>query len=64
VLCARTTLPSETIDARMIGGAGGPDHSVGDFFFSDRRMMATEDGAWGILSVCATASNCGIEKVS
>lgn len=57
VLCARTTLPGETIDARIIGGAGGPDHSPGDWFFSDHRQAVTDKGIWGILTVCGTASD-------
>ncbi|HKA12479.1 MAG TPA: hypothetical protein VKI99_18605, partial [Candidatus Dormibacteraeota bacterium] len=66
VLCARSTLPGETIDARIIGGAGGPDHDPGDWFFNDSRQAVTDKGLWGILTVCATPSdpNCGLAPLT
>ena len=66
VLCARTTLPSETIDARVIGGAGGVDHAPGDWLFSDHRQPVTDKGIWGILTVCTTPSdpNCNLEPLT
>ena len=66
VLCARSTLPGETVDARIIGGAGGPDHDPGDWFFNDSRQAVTDKGLWGILTVCATPSdpNCGLAPLT
>jgi len=66
VLCARSTLPGETVDARIIGGAGGTDHSVGDWFFNDSRQPVTDRGIWGIMTVCASAtdSKCGLAPLS
>jgi hypothetical protein len=63
VLCARSILPGETIDARIIGGAGGPDHSPGDWFFSDHRQPVSDNGLWGILTVCPSASACNIKPL-
>ena len=66
VLCARSTLPSETVDARVVGGAGGVDHAPGDWFFSDHRQPVTDKGIWGILTVCATPSdpNCNLQPLT
>jgi hypothetical protein len=66
VLCARSTLPGETVDARIIGGAGGVDHAPGDWFFSDHRAEATNKGIWGILTVCATPGdpNCNLKRLT
>jgi hypothetical protein len=45
VRCARSTLPGETVDACIIGGAGGLDHSPGDWFFNDSRQPVTDRGS-------------------
>jgi hypothetical protein len=41
----------ETVDAAIIGGAGGPAHATGDFFYGDLRRPFTQAGMWGLLRV-------------
>jgi manganese oxidase len=50
-LTTRALGPQEKLDAVIIGGAGGPTHTVGDFIYQDRRLAFTQAGMWGILRV-------------
>ena len=40
-----------SLDAHIIGGAGGRAHQVGDFFYGDNRRAFTEAGMWGLIRV-------------
>jgi hypothetical protein len=43
--------PWETVDAQIIGGAGGRGHMVGDFFYGDQRRPFQQAGLWGLQRV-------------
>jgi hypothetical protein len=45
--------PWESIDAWIVGGAGGPQHGTGDYFFGDLRRPFTQAGMWGLQRVLA-----------
>ena len=51
--------PWETIDATIIGNAGGPAHATGDFFYGDLRRPFTQAGMWGLLRVLPTSGSGG-----
>jgi hypothetical protein len=54
----------ETIDAGIIGGAGGPAHATGDFVYGDLRRPFTQAGMWGLLRVLPTrGSGCPIKPL-
>lgn len=55
--------PWEVIDARVAGGAGGPAHSTGDFFYGDTRRPFTQAGMWGIQRVLPP-SDCSIVSLN
>jgi FtsP/CotA-like multicopper oxidase with cupredoxin domain len=40
--------PWESLDATILGGAGGIDHTVGDLFYGDLRRPFTNGGMWGL----------------
>jgi manganese oxidase len=48
--------PWASFDAEVIGGAGGVNHTVGDFFYGDLRRPFTQVGAWGLIRVMSDAS--------
>lgn len=48
---ARGFGPTESIDAELVGGAGGPRRAVGDYFYGDLRRAFTLAGMWGVLRV-------------
>ncbi len=52
---ARTIAPGQSIDAHLVGGAGGVTAAPGDYVYGDRRLPYTEAGLWGLLRVHATA---------
>jgi hypothetical protein len=54
VISDRTILSGETIDARLVGGAGGPIAAPGDYLYLDHRFPFTRAGLWGIFRVYAT----------
>jgi hypothetical protein len=54
VLNERTITSGETIDARLIGGAGGTLAAPGDYLYLDHRFPFTRAGLWGIFRVYAT----------
>ena len=54
VLNERTITSGETIDARLIGGAGGTLAAPGDYLYLDHRFPFTRAGLWEILRVYAT----------
>jgi len=51
LLTARAMTAGETMDAELVGGAGGTTHSVGDFMFGDGRQQFNRAGLWGIFRV-------------
>ena len=48
---ARVLVPWGSIDAHVIGGAGGRNRTVGDFFVGDLRRPFTLGGIWGLQRV-------------
>jgi manganese oxidase len=54
VLDERTITSGETIDARLIGGAGGTLAAPGDYLYLDHRFPFTRAGLWGIFRVYAS----------
>jgi manganese oxidase len=54
VISTRTITSGETIDARLVGGAGGPLAAPGDYLYLDHRFPFTRAGLWGIFRVFAT----------
>jgi manganese oxidase len=54
VISDRTITSGETIDARLVGGAGGPIGAPGDYLYLDHRFPFTRAGMWGIFRVYAT----------
>jgi hypothetical protein len=50
-LTAQGMGPWESIDAPLIGGAGGTAHTIGDFFYGDLRKPFTVAGMWGLQRV-------------
>jgi manganese oxidase len=48
--------PMENVDADVIGGAGGRNRTVGDFFVGDMRRPFTRAGMWGVMRVMSDAS--------
>jgi hypothetical protein len=54
----------ETVDAAILGGAGGSAHAAGDFFYGDLRRPFTQAGMWGLLRVLPTSgSGCPIKPL-
>ena len=51
-----TVTAGQTLDAWLVGGAGGPDHYPGDYAYRDSRQPWTAAGLWGILRVQVTGS--------
>jgi hypothetical protein len=54
VINDRTITSGETIDARLVGGAGGTIAAPGDYLYLDHRDPFTRAGLWGIFRVYAT----------
>ncbi|HKF78008.1 MAG TPA: multicopper oxidase domain-containing protein, partial [Candidatus Dormibacteraeota bacterium] len=57
ILNARTITSGETIDARLIGGAGSTLGVAGDYLYLDHRYPFTQAGLWGIFRVYATTQS-------
>ena len=53
VIGDRTITSGETIDARLVGGAGGTIGAPGDYLYLDHRFPFTRAGLWGIFRVYA-----------
>jgi hypothetical protein len=51
LLTARSLTAGETMEVKLVGGAGGPQHYAGDYLYGDNRQPFTEAGMWGILRV-------------
>jgi hypothetical protein len=51
--------PWETADAFLMGGAGGPAHTIGDMFYGDLRRPFTEAGMWGLQRVLPADGSAG-----
>jgi hypothetical protein len=65
VIAAQGMAPWETFDARILGGAGGTQHVVGDFFYGDLRRPFTQVGVWGLQRVLPyEGSTCPIRRVT
>jgi manganese oxidase len=56
--------PWEKLDISVSGGAGGPTHEPGDYFYGDLRRAFTEAGMWGLFRVlpntCSTGGTPGL----
>jgi hypothetical protein len=57
ILAARTITTHESLDAWMVGGAGGPQQYQGDYLYGDARQPFQEAGMWGIFRVQAAGSS-------
>jgi manganese oxidase len=57
VLPARAVTAGETLDAELIGGAGGLTHSIGDFTYGDGREAFGRAGLWGVFRVLPPPDN-------
>ncbi|HSR69552.1 MAG TPA: multicopper oxidase domain-containing protein [Acidobacteriota bacterium] len=55
-LPADVLVPGMTVDAVLVGGAGGDAGATGDFIFGDRRQPLMEAGMWGIIRVTDEAT--------
>jgi hypothetical protein len=51
LLTARSIAAGESLDVKLVGGAGGPGHYAGDYLYSDSRQPFTAAGLWGIFRV-------------
>ena len=52
--------PWETVDADVLGGAGGTAHQPGDYFYGDLRRPFTAVGVWGLQRVLDPQATCSI----
>lgn len=53
LMSSRTITAGQTLDAWVVGGAGGPNAHSGDYAYSDSRQPFTAAGMWGIFRVDA-----------
>lgn len=60
-LGSRLVGPRQAVDFSIEGGAGGRNHSVGDFFYGDLRRAFTDAGMWGLMRVLP---NLGCDQVA
>jgi hypothetical protein len=51
LLTSRVVTAGETLDAELVGGAGGPQAQPGDYMYRDGRQPFAEAGIWGIFRV-------------
>jgi hypothetical protein len=51
LMTSRTVTAGMTLDAWLVGGAGGPRQYAGDYAYRDSRQPWTLAGLWGILRV-------------
>jgi hypothetical protein len=51
LLTSRNVTGGMTLDAPLVGGAGGPRHFTGDYAYRDGRQPFTGAGMWGILRI-------------
>ncbi|HLT11375.1 MAG TPA: hypothetical protein VK028_11280, partial [Micromonosporaceae bacterium] len=51
LVSTRTITAGQTLDAWLVGGAGGPRQYAGDYAYRDARQPWAEAGIWGILRV-------------
>ncbi|MDQ3954016.1 MAG: hypothetical protein M3285_00505 [Actinomycetota bacterium] len=51
IISTRTITSGESLDAFLVGGAGGPLASPGDYLYLDHRFPFTRAGLWGLLRV-------------
>jgi hypothetical protein len=51
LLTSRAITAGETLDAELVGGAGGPPGYDGDYMYRDGRQPFNEAGLWGIFRV-------------
>jgi manganese oxidase len=56
LMTSRTVTAGQTIDAWLVGGAGGPQHYVGDYAYRDGRQPWVAAGMWGIFRVLTPGS--------
>jgi hypothetical protein len=56
LMTSRTITAGQTLDAWLVGGAGGPGRNTGDYAYRDSRQPFTAAGMWGILRVQPTGS--------
>jgi hypothetical protein len=51
LMTSRTVTAGQTLDAWLVGGAGGPQGFAGDYAYREGRQPWTAAGMWGILRV-------------
>jgi len=56
LMTSRTVTAGQTLDAWLVGGAGGPQRFVGDYAYRDSRQPWTQAGMWGIFRVQVAGS--------
>lgn len=56
LVATRTITAGQTLDAWLVGGAGGPQHFPGDYAYRDSRQPWAAAGIWGILRVQVVGS--------
>jgi manganese oxidase len=59
LLTSRVVTAGETLDAELVGGAGGPQAQPGDYMYRDGRQQFAEAGIWGIFRVAPSATTLG-----
>jgi hypothetical protein len=59
LLTSRVVTAGETLDAELVGGAGGPQAQEGDYMYRDGRQQFAEAGMWGIFRVVPSATTLG-----
>jgi hypothetical protein len=56
LMTSRTITAGQTLNAWLVGGAGGPSRFPGDYAYRDSRQPWTQAGMWGILRVQVSGS--------
>ena len=56
---SRAVGPWEKLDAVISGGAGGPTHQAGDYYYGDLRRAFTQAGMWGLFRVLPNTCTVG-----
>lgn len=56
LMTSRTITAGQTLDAWLVGGAGGPNAHPGDYAYRDSRQPWIAAGLWGILRVQVSGS--------
>jgi FtsP/CotA-like multicopper oxidase with cupredoxin domain len=57
LITSRSASPRVSVDAHVVGGAGGCGKFVGDIFVGDARRPFTDAGMWGLMRVLPESSS-------